>query len=333
MKRSANVFACSLIVLLTTHFALAQDALQGTVKPPKKEAAQLKEGWTFGADIGATLNWSVDRKFVGVADGHYASWGGKITGRALLLRNIHEWRNTLSWLETFNKIPQLDSIKKSADQLAFESLYRAHLGEWWGVFGQLKFNTSVFPGYDYRAAPVDYVITDVNQQQTTVAGTTSLYMTSPFQPFYLSESAGIFVEPLKYEYFFWEAHAGGTAFQTFTDGQRVITGDANGKVSVKTLSTFYQLGPSLGTSIRGGWMENKLSYQAGADATYVAWQWPYDADMSFAHRLNVEIFAGLSFKVYEWMGLTWDFRAIRIPAILDDFQVQSNVLLTFSYVL
>ena len=44
---------------------------------------------------------------------------------------------------------------------------------------------------------------------------------------------------------------------------------------------------------------------------------------------NVEIDATLSFKLVDWASLDYELKALRQPQLLDRFQVQNNLLLTF----
>lgn len=298
--------------------------------PDTAKSEKSREGWTFGVDVGATTNWNLNRKYVGIADGHYFGLGGKIGSNADFRQGIHEWRNNLSWLEIFNLTPTIDGWLKSADLLSLETKYLANFSDWWGYFAAIKLNTSTFSGIDRRPADVKYVVEDLNKNQTTTTGR-SLTLTKPFQPLYLQESTGLFARILDYSYFTWKVYAGPAARENFAADQLIIAKDASGVVSAKTLRTTYQLGPVLGTTIGGTYLNNRLSYEAGAETLYAFLRFPTDNSLSFSQRLNVDIYSTLSFKFYSWMALAWDLRAIRIPDILEDFQLQNNVLLTFSY--
>ncbi|MFT3773862.1 MAG: hypothetical protein QM820_51490 [Minicystis sp.] len=44
---------------------------------------------------------------------------------------------------------------------------------------------------------------------------------------------------------------------------------------------------------------------------------------------NIQLDASLSFKLVEWASIDYQFKAIRQPQILDAFQIQNALLLTF----
>lgn len=302
---------------------------------PQIKAEEVKHsGWKFGVDLGATASWSVDDKFVGVADGHYFAAGAKITGTATGVFGPHHWRNTLSVLETFSRTPALDAFLKSADALCLESIYMWYAGDWWGVFGQLNLDTAIFASDDIRAQPVTYVISNVTETATVSQTGTSLRLTGMFTPIALRQSAGLFATPFKSDVLTWDVKAGGMARETFARDQLVVSSATATQVNVATLSDFYQIGPSLGTGIFGEFMEKKLTYKAGVDLMYVAYRSSQKPLVdTFGNRLNVEATAAIGFRVVEWAGITWDFKALRLPDIKPEFQIQSNMLLTLHYVI
>jgi hypothetical protein len=44
---------------------------------------------------------------------------------------------------------------------------------------------------------------------------------------------------------------------------------------------------------------------------------------------NVEFRANLSVKLVEWASLDYQFKTLREPQLIDDFQIQNNLLFTF----
>ncbi len=292
------------------------------------------EKWRFGVDISATGNWTVDRKFVGVTDGHYLSLGGKIVGTVGYVIGPHEWITTLGLLETFSQTPLIDALIKSADQLNFESDYYYYLANWYGLFGQLKLDTSIFASSDQRAAPVTYQVSDASGAALAPVTASSFGLTTPFMPLYLQENLGVFFKPFRETAYTWELYVAASFRETFANGQKVVTGNSNNVVSIKTLYNFEEIGPMVGTVLSGEIYDKRVSYKAGIDTMYVLFRFaPYPSSSSFVDHLNTEAFANLSFKLFKWMSLTWDFKAIRTPEIISDFQIQSNLLLTFNYVL
>ncbi len=46
---------------------------------------------------------------------------------------------------------------------------------------------------------------------------------------------------------------------------------------------------------------------------------------------NLTIEAKLGIKLFAWMSLDYSLRAVRLPLIAEDFQIQNSLLLNFSY--
>ena len=44
---------------------------------------------------------------------------------------------------------------------------------------------------------------------------------------------------------------------------------------------------------------------------------------------NVEFRANLSVKLVEWASLDYQFKTLREPQLIDEFQIQNNLLFTF----
>jgi len=327
-----RVLATATFVSILFSFAALADS---EVKVPEAKLDAKKDlGWTYGLELGVTTNWGYDYRFVGVTDGHYLGLGGKVAGKANYLEGEHEWRNTLSVLETFNKTPAFDAIVKSADRLSFESVYLWNVGGWWGFFAQASADTSIFEGEDIRAAVVTYDITDIAGNHLAPVNANSLVLTSMFLPFNLKQAAGAFVRPFTDEEFKLEIK-GGVAFrETFANNQLVITGQTGNTVSVGTLANFYQIGPAVGALAHGDLLDKRLSYAAGIDVSYNAFR---SSDKvigtDLGSRTNLEMMAKLSLKLVEWAALVWDAKALRIPDISTDVQLQTNLLLTFSYMI
>lgn len=298
---------------------------------PKKEDKPLLEGWHFGVNLGATFQWTANSHFVGVTEGNLVALGGQIQGMIDFKKGINEWRNRISLLETYTKVPQINSIIKSTDQFSVNSTYLANLVSWIGPFAQVKMDTYIFPGQDVQAKDTLYAVTDASgQTQDTVAST--LKLTTPFQPLYLQESAGAFAKAFDRPEVRWVFLIGPSFLQTFANGQRIITNQAADKIEVKTLSSFYQIGPWIGMAIGGEFFDSRITYRAEIDAMYVLVRTPqYTVAHSFGDLINVQSSVNFAFKLVDWMSLMWDFTTIRIPDVTPWFQIQSNVLLTFTY--
>jgi hypothetical protein len=102
-------------------------------------------------------------------------------------------------------------------------------------------------------------------------------------------------------------------------------------VSVKALSNANQLGPELAMSIWGTFVNKKITYKANADVLIPAAHSalaPGDTRGTF-QLTNVQLDAKVSFHIVDWASLDYQLRALRQPQVLESFQVQNTLLLTF----
>ncbi len=191
--------------LASIHFFTLLAFGQGVqFKEEVEEATKTKQiaGPSFGVDVGITTNWNVNRKYIGVADGHYLSVGGKIGGNVDYKKGIHQWTNNLTYLMGFNHTPLMAEWIKSADHLKITTNYSVGFNQWWGYFVAIGLDTSLFAGLDRRPSDVTYIIEEADKRQTVLTGRT-LVLTEPFQPLYVQESTGLFTYITKYDVCFW----------------------------------------------------------------------------------------------------------------------------------
>lgn len=57
----------------------------------------------------------------------------------------------------------------------------------------------------------------------------------------------------------------------------------------------------------------------------------FSAGTGRATSLDIE--AKLAIKLFSWMSLDYGLRVVREPLIIDEYQIQNNLLLNFSYTL
>jgi hypothetical protein len=327
----------------TPAVAGAATAIQGVtpeyVDKPDFNAAR-KEGWNVKASVGATAAFANNSNVVGQVDGSSFSFGLKMDGAADYNRGAHEWRNTIGVVASVTRTPVLDDFVKSSDNLGLESIYLYHVVPWFGPFVRVTFNTSMFRGSDVRPAPVDYVITKTDGSVVTL-NADHLTLSDPFRPMTFKQSVGLFVQPYQSVPATIELRAGMGGQEVIADNQLALVppppAGAMGaptnpnQVDVKQLSNVNQLGAELALSVWGSFADKKVTYKINADAmTPFAHPALPAGDTRGAFSLtNVQIDATMSFKMVEWASLDYQFKALRQPQVVDTFQVQNTLLLTF----
>jgi hypothetical protein len=104
------------------------------------------------------------------------------------------------------------------------------------------------------------------------------------------------------------------------------------QITVKELASFSQGGVESALEVFGELYEKKIVYKLA-----VEWLIPVlndlapSDDRNAMELSNVEINGTVSFKLLEWLSIDYVLRAVRVPQLLDEFQVQNNLLLTASW--
>jgi hypothetical protein len=318
----------------------------------KKEEIKHK-GWDGSLNVGASTAVSHSSKVTGRIDGTSFTFGAQLQGGLMYIKGPHEWRNTLGYGVTYTRTPALEAFIKTNDELVLESIYLYHFKrvKWLGPFAQLVITLPFFPGEDVRAwgdavddtGQLRYTDEDGNSisagddrfdgsREDNIA---RLLLTDPFIPLRLKQSAGFFAMPVDKERLKLEIKLGFAGRQTFADGQLAINDDADtDPIEIQRLSDIYQAGPSAAVTASGQLSKKKVSYAALAEAMLPVLNNQTDSDdRSIGKLTNVHLELNISFKLVSWASLDYQFRALYEPQLFDEFQLQNNLLLTFSYTL
>ncbi|WP_437949270.1 hypothetical protein WME98_53420 [Sorangium sp. So ce296] len=316
-----------------------------------KEASKRIEGWVWKVSAGANANFSDNQNVVGQPTGAAVTVGLQLDGSAEYNHEGHEFRSLFSLGEGATRTPIVPEFVKSADSLMAESVYLYHIIDWAGVFGRLSVQSSVFAGVDVRPAGFSYAITRHDGRVDTVGGAADrlnrLRLSDPFRPTLFKESAGAFARPVTSRILNVETRLGVGVRETIGAKQLVVNDNpvrTPTVVEVRELSNFNQLGVELVAGVWGGLAKKRVTYRVGVEVmaplvhtdltpAELAMIDPTMGEQPGAADLtNVEIFGHLSFKLIDWASLDYQFKAIRQPQLVDLFQIQNNLLLTFAYV-
>jgi len=313
-------FAMPLLISSIVHAADAET---------KAEAKQTKKhDWTANVKLGAALGWNFARDVVGALSGDAFNLGGQFGGDITYAKNKHEWRNELSLLEAFTKTPIFDDFFKSSDMLRYHQTYIYNFLDWLGAYGEFKLQASVFAGEDIRPKAIDYQITDA-AGGTTTQNADRLALTTPFKPLMLTEELGLRARAVQEKYANLNFKVAGAANEIFADGQRVITDATDVLIKVKTLVDVQQVGPAVGVYFKGATWEDRIHYHASAEAMLPLWEnIALDPGKTVWDNMDTDFEVGAAFQFLPWLGLEWNFSAMRIPAIVDKYQLQNMLLLT-----
>jgi Protein of unknown function (DUF3078) len=298
------------------------------------------EGWASRGNAGLTAAFANNSGVVGQTDGTSFSFGMKGDVSLDYNREKHEWRNTLGVVASITRTPVVAEFVKTSDNLNFDSIYLYHALPWFGPFGLVSMNTAMFRGSDVEAAPVSYVITKTDGTMLTPIVADHLSLSDPFRPLTFKQSAGIFAQAYQSVPATLELRLGAGAQEVLADGQLAVTGTVqvmnpvNGvlnQVNLQQLEDANQLGPELAASLWGTFVDKTITYRINADVMTPALHSalvPGDTRGPVA-LTNVQVDGKVSFHFVSWASLDYQLRAIRQPQVVDVFQVQNTLLLTF----
>lgn len=287
------------------------------------------QGWSGRITFSGTFALSDNSKVVGQPDGMSMSIGSNIAGRLSFIENGHNVRNTLRASHTFNRTPTIPSLVKTVDELRIESLYLYHFPEvdWVGPFARAQLNTAVFHGFDVRPEEVDYVLDD-----ELFLRSDRLRLTNAFKPLTLRESLGAFLRPTNQPAARTMLRLGGGARQIFADGQLAVSDDPDTEViELVELRSYNQVGAEAVAEVTGELRDGRITYAVEAETLIPFYSSLADDDRSAFELANVELSATLAFKLLSWASLDYQFRAARIPALIEDWQVSNNLLLSITW--
>ncbi len=335
MKKTFHLLG---VVLLTALMIPVGATALETQYVGKVTAPEIEPGWVGTLRVGANLNFTHNANVVGQENGSAVTLGASFDGMISYSRNGHDWRNTLSILETFTYGPPIKQFLKTADRLLFESIYfyKPKKFPWMGPFARFVLDTSIFENTDYRAEMSNYVYKgeiDPNTGTDKVVKGKKLHLSDSFLPLTLKESVGAFARPVGKEEVEVLIRAGFGSHQVFANGQYAM-GDVreNGDLEVLRLKNYAQAGFEAAIVVQGAFYDKKLTYKVFAETMIPSIRQKEAGDTRSATSLtNAELGAILSFKLFSWASLDYTFKALRQPQLIDEWQLQNMLLLTFAY--
>lgn len=317
---------------LTATAGTALSAADPGLLPKEEEVVkdEKPEGWDPALILGASISVSTNTNFIGQANGNSFTGGLHLLGRLDYLKGVIDWRNVLKIDEVFTQTPVIDEFVKSIDQLAFESVIYYRISPLFGPFASFKLDTSILEGRDVRGAPIDYS----EGGEVLAEDVTSIKLTDGFQPLSLKEAIGFFLRPISKKTVEVDIRGGFGASQNFADGALLVSDDAATAdvIELTALADVIQAGAVLEVASKGELEEGRIQYSARAEVM-IPFLNDDPLERSATDLTNFDIGAKLGFKLFEWASLSYELKILRLPQLLDAWQIQNNLLLTFSYAL
>jgi len=336
--KTAPVTTALLFASLFAATAARADEPKTYLPDEVKGAATKQKGWDGSLVLGASTSLAQNSNVVGVTDGIAWSFGAQVAGLLEYRGGQSEWTNSLKLGETYSYTTALDEFVKTVDELAWKSTYLYHIRQipWLGPFAELKLKTSILPGYDFQAEEHEYLVQRLDGTTDPGLIQRKYRLSDPFRPLHIEEAVGAFAKPLDKESIKLEAKLGFGGKHIFAADQFAVDKlDKDKKqVFIKELDDVHQGGPAVSVSAKGSLYEKRVTYYGLAELMFPLINNQAESDERNAAELtNVLLEAGLTFKLVSWASLDYVFKAIREPQLLDRWQIQNNLLLTFSYTL
>lgn len=317
--------------------ALAQDGGDPDYIPDDVAKKEEKEtGWDPMVSASANVALNSAKNVVGTEDGLTVNAGLLINaGLGYLSENeVHEWSSTLTWGLGTTRTPAIPKFAKSLDALDFKTSYLLHPkpAPWIGPFASFNLKSSVFPGNALRGADTTVVRLDVDgveEVRETVAATEPITLTKAFAPTQMRESLGAFAVPVDKTALRMEFRLGVGAWETFVaDGYAVADDEDTEELEVQQLQDSVQVGGEFGW-VASGTIKENIAY-TGRVALMQPFVHNAETDLEGLQLLNAEFEALLGFKITKWMSVDYQLKAFRYPLVVDAWQIQNGLLLSFT---
>ncbi|HIA00580.1 MAG TPA: hypothetical protein EYN66_01480 [Myxococcales bacterium] len=316
----------------------SEDLVPDKVLSLKEKRAN--RGWTPLVLLSSSLSFAHSKNVVGVQEGQTWNVGPGIDVRLDYYGDPHEWRNSMTIRHVQTRTPVIDEFVKTVDSLRLESIYLYHIPEmvWLGPYVRLTLDTALFPTEDVRAVTTQYTITDPDSSTKIVEGD-RLHLSGAFSPLTLKQAIGLFAKVLDRQAVVIEFRTGMGAREVFADNGLVITDTpAANSVKLKRLEDYQQVGAEVFAGISG-----TLLFEEWGKQRPIKYSFSFEAmtpvyasrkeNRSNWELTNLLFNLNLSVKLFAWASLDYNFKAVREPLTLDEYQIQNNLLLNFSYAL
>lgn len=330
--RFGSICLLTFVVSLIAAPAFAQD--KDLVPDAVKKGDKKTDGWDTTLSIGATINMVDNRSVVGQNEGSTWTLGGTLKGDTKYKKGKFEFRSALSINENFTRSPIIPEFLNTADSAVIDgNVYYSFLS-WMGLFARVEMGTNLFNNYFATVDDTVFSIKRSDQTEVTEARD-RLRLKDPLGLIILKESAGVFARPYSKKHLDLEVRLGAGAREIFATKQIVIKDDKATAdiIEAEELVNFTQVGAEIALAAKGSIVKNRVAYKSSVEALFPFYNSIDTGDKNILDLTNVDWTTQISFKLVEWASLDYQLKMVRQPLILEDWQVQNSLLLTFGYTL
>jgi hypothetical protein len=312
---------------------MAQENL--TLKAQENIDNKKPEGWHPRLLLKGNLSMGSSKSVVGQVDGDSTTLGANIDSGLDYKKELNEWRQTLTYSGATTRTPSIPQYVKSSDEFKYSTIFLRGLTAYpnVGPYARLEAKTSLFKGEDVRAESKAYLLKNSNEN----LGTHNVYrLTDSFIPLTTQESVGFFAKLIENKNTLLELRLGFGAIQVKTKGQLRVNDDANTAniIEVSALDDLSQSGIEYGFVFKGKWNANSDYSLTGDFLTPIGTEVDAGKECGDCDSLaltNVDLKAAITSKVSDWMNISYEYKALKQPEVLDKFQIQHGFVLNILY--
>ena len=324
--------------LLFSSVAAADDAAAPDYVPDKVEGVDQgrKPGWSSSLKAAANVAYSQNSSVVGAADGETWTLGTLMNGGIGFLSpsRQHELAFDGNWKLGYTSTPVVDRFVKSQDQLNLEAAYLYHFSgiDWLGAFASLRLQSSLLAGYAVDAADREVVRLSpkgVETERKVMPALEDIDLTEAFAPTLLRESVGLFADLLDTTPLKVQVRGGGGLWESFTQEGYVLEDvEETPALELRQMEDVVQAGAEL-RLLASGTVRQLIKYSLRGELMYPIVT-NADTDLEGVDLLNMEAEFLAGIKLAEWASLDYSFKAVKLPLVVDEWQVQNGLLLSLT---
>lgn len=316
----------------TTGIAHAQAKLVETDAPKTAEERDV-QGWNPFLGLTSTLSLVDNSNVVGQVEGFSTLFGLGLLGGADYVKDKSLVRTSLSINEGFARTPVIDRFVKTNDNVKLEGLYNYFLTKKAGLYGRLSFATSVLNTTDVRGTPTSWTDATGATPVPLATNAFSQKLSPAFKPFTISESAGLFADPVHKEELSLSFRFGAGGRHTFADGVLVNHDDGmTPEIELLRLTDVHQFGAEAFVGATGKVDKAKANYKLGL-AVLIPFVNNDDFSRSTLALTRVAFEGNMTFSMNSWLSVVYSLAITRDPQLFPEgkelLQVQNTMLLTF----
>ncbi|MCB0390646.1 MAG: hypothetical protein KDD58_05125 [Bdellovibrionales bacterium] len=331
-----------ILIFFNLSLAMAQDTAPAPVTITDAKQAdtnkKLKDGWHPKLKIKTNLSLGSSQSVIGQTDGDSKTLGASIDAGLDFKSGRNEWRQELKFSGATTSTPTLPRFVKSSDELGYSTIYLRSLASYphVGPYARAEAKTSAFKGENVTAQAKTYLY-KLNETTNINLGSYEVFrLTDPFVPLTTKEAMGFFYKAIERENTSLEFRLGYGAIQVKTKDQYRLDDDSNtvNVIEVTSLESASQSGVEYGFVFKGKWNETSEYSFVGDFLTPLGVEIDSGKeceDCSTLELTNIDLKFSLTSKVNSWATVSYEYKALKQPEVLDQFQIQHGLVLNFIY--